>query len=237
MTIHTLPDHLHRFSQSLDSSPLSHLGTRYNSEGEFLYEPGNTIVCHLVKGSLSEQAVIDARTRMQALPESEKLSFTPTSSLHMTLFQGIIEYRRRLPFWPTDMALDNPIEVMTENFLKRLEGFEAPGSFKVEVIGATPNGLDLQGLTQDDRDMMKLWRDQLADIFGYRHPDHDSYGFHVTFAYVLERFSDDAMLAWNIGLEEIIEDLREAAPVIELEAPAFCSFDDMKHFEKLLVME
>lgn len=29
---------------------------------------------------------------------------------------------------------------------------------------------------------MKGWRDALADIFGYRHPDHDTYEFHITFS-------------------------------------------------------
>jgi Uncharacterized protein conserved in bacteria len=28
------------------------------------------------------------------MPEAGQLAFTPLSSLHMTLFQGIIEYRR-----------------------------------------------------------------------------------------------------------------------------------------------
>ena len=236
MTFQSIPPHLHQYSQSLTQTPLHHLGTRYNSEGTFLPEPGNTIVSHLVKGSLSEQAVINARLRMQSLPEAEKLAFTPVSSLHMTLFQGIIEYRRQLPYWPEDMALDSSIEAMTDCYMQRLERFKAPGSFKIEVIDATPNGLTVQGLSQQDRNMMKLWRDQLAEIFGYRHPDHDSYVFHITFAYMIERFSDEAMFAWHVGLAELLEDLKEAAPVIELEPPAFCSFKDMNHFEKLKIL-
>ncbi|WP_319530615.1 DUF1868 domain-containing protein [uncultured Cohaesibacter sp.] len=236
MTLQTLPHHLHGFSQSFNQSPLRHLGTRYSADGVFLEEPGNTIVCHLESGSMSAQAVIGARARMQSLPEADKLAFTAESSLHMTLFQGIIEYRRKLPFWPEDVALDTPIDEMTEIFLNRLEGFEAPDSFKVEVIGATPNGLSVDGLTNADRKAMKVWRDRLADVFGYRHPDHDSYGFHITFAYVVARFSDEAMFAWHKGLVEILEDLQEAAPIIELEPPAFCSFVDMNHFERLKVL-
>ncbi len=77
----------------------------------------------------------------------------------------------------------------------------------------------------------------LATLFGYRHPDHETYSFHITFAYLLERFSDGAILTWQKALEEIVEELREAAPVIELEPPAFCSFDDMNHFEKLVVLK
>jgi hypothetical protein len=237
MTLASLPDHLHEFSQTLTPGPIAHLGTRYNAEGTFLPEPGNTIVCHLTENALSQQAVVDARERYFALPEVEKLSFTPIASLHMTLFQGIIEYRRRLPFWPEDIPLETPIEDMTALYLDRLRGFEPCGKFNVCVTHATPNGLKLAGATQADRDMLKLWRDRFADIFGYRHPDHETYEFHITFTYVLERLSDEAIKVWQLALEEIVEELQERAPVIEMNAPAFCSFEDMNHFEELLVFE
>lgn len=232
----TLPEKLHFFSSSLTNMPLRHIGIRHTADGVFLKEPGNTVVCHLVKDSLSARAVMEARTRMQSLPEAEKLAYTPESSLHMTLFQGIIEGRRSLPYWPEDLALDSPIDAMTEAYIERLSGFEAPGTFRIEVVGATPNGLSVAGVSEKDRQMMKIWRDQLAAIFGYRHPDHETYEFHITFAYILERFSDEAILTWDKALKEIVEDLREAAPIIELVPPAFCSFEDMNHFEELVVM-
>jgi hypothetical protein len=237
MALQNLPKHLHSFSQTLDTSPLYHLGRRYSSDGVFLPEPGNTVVCHIVKDSMSAEAVIDARRRMQSLPESEKLAYTAVSSLHMTLFQGIIEYRRHLPYWPETITLDTPIDDMTTLFKRRLHDFESPGPFQLEVVGATPNGLEVAGISSQDRAVMKCWRDRFADIFGYRHPDHESYSFHITFAYVLDRFSDDAIEIWQKGLAEIVENLQECAPVIELEPPAFCSFNDMNHFEKLQVFE
>ena len=233
----SLPEHLHFFSQSLTKAPLRHVGTRHTADGVFLKEPGNTIVCHLAKGSLSADAVLNARTRMQSLPEAEKLAFTDEKSLHMTLFQGIIQSRRSLPYWPEGLPLDMPVEAMTVAFIKRLEGFVAPDPFKIEVVGATPNGLTVQGLTEKDQKAMKVWRDKLADLFDYRHPDHESYEFHITFAYILERFSDEAMLAWVTGLAEIVEHLHETAPIIELVPPAFCSFEDMNHFEELVILK
>ncbi|RUW86501.1 DUF1868 domain-containing protein, partial [Mesorhizobium sp. M8A.F.Ca.ET.023.01.1.1] len=85
--------------------PPTHLGTRYDTSGNFLIEPGNTVVSHLVSGSPSEAVVLAVRDRMMVMPDADRLAFTPVSSLHMTLFQGIIEYRRRLPFWPRDVPL------------------------------------------------------------------------------------------------------------------------------------
>ena len=213
-----------------------HLGTRYDTSGNFLLEPGNTVVSHLVEGSPSEAAVIEVRERMRAMPDADRLAFTPISSLHMTLFQGIIEYRRRLPYWPAGMPLDTSIDEMTRLYLLRLQGFEGNGAFRIKTIGLTPNGLTVAGATEEDRAILKAWRDALSMRFGYRHPDHDTYVFHITFAYQIRRLADKRVSAWQGLFDGCLSFLDREAPVIELRQPAFCSFKDMKHFEELLVL-
>lgn len=235
MSIEKLAPHLHAFSKFYAPGAIRHLGTRYNASGTFLPEPGNTVVCHLPVGSETEAAIVAARDRYLGMPEARLLAFTPISSLHMTLFQGIIEYQRSLPFWPNDVPLDTPIEDMTAIFLDRLVGFEPCVAFDVEVTRATPNGLILSGVTGEDRMALKEWRNRLADLLGYRHPDHETYEFHITFAYLMERFDDQEILRWQPFLEDIVHEIADQVPVIELNPPAFCVFDDMNHFEELLV--
>ena len=237
MDIENLRPELRSYAARFNPVRPAHLGTRYKEDGVFLPEPGNTVVCHLTSGSDSHAAIEAARQRFLAMPDANLLAFTPVSSLHMTLFQGIIEYRRRQPYWPEDLPLETPIDDMTALFLDRLAGFEAPGPFAVEVTDATPAGLALDGVTPEDRATLKLWRDRLANIFGYRHPDHDDYIFHITFAYPLTRFGDEAILRWQDMLADLVREIRERAPLIELNPPAFCSFADMNHFEELLVLE
>lgn len=231
-----LPTYLHPFSRSLRQEPLPHFGIRCGNDGVFLPEPGNTVVCHLAAGSDSERAIVPARNRYFDTPEAKLLAFTPVSSLHMTLFQGIIEYRRRLPFWPSDVALDTPIGEMTAIFMDRLRGFVGGAPFRMVVTRATPTGLALEGASAADRAALKDWRERLAEVFGYRHPDHDSYSFHITFAYLIERFDDAALARWHPFLDSVVEDIRNNAGTIELRPPAFCSFEDMNHFEELRVL-
>lgn len=214
-----------------------HLGTRHNRAGIFLPEPGNTIVCHLETGSETEAALQEVRGRYRAMPGAEHLAFTAESSLHMTLFQGIIEYRRFLPYWPDDVPLETPIDDMTAISLDRLAGFEPGPAFQMQVIEATPNGLTLEGVSEADRAALRSWRDRLADLLGYRHPDHETYAFHVTYAYMVERFDDETMMAWQPFLEAVVEEIRQRAPILALRPPAFCSFEDMNHFAELLVLE
>lgn len=224
------------FFEGTNPTPPVHLGTRYDTSGDFLPEPGNTVVCHLVEGSASEAAILDVRERMRAMPDADRLAFTPVSSLHMTLFQGIIEYRRRLPYWPSDVPLDTGIDDMTGLYLRRLQGFQGCGPFNVKVVEVVPTGLTVAGASEEDRRILKAWRDALSVPFGYRHPDHDTYVFHITFAYQVRRLADERASAWRDLFEDCLSFLDREAPVIELRPPAFCSFKDMKHFEELLVL-
>lgn len=226
---------LGRYSTATQTEPPRHLGRRYDRTGTFLPEPGNTVVCHLVEGSPSQQAVLEVRRRMQAQPDAGRLAFTPIDSLHMTLFQGIIEHRRSLPFWPADMPLDTEIDVMTSHYLEKLRDFRGAGRFRVRVIDVVPTGLTVAGATREDERVMRAWRDAFAGTFGYRHPDHDDYVFHVTLAYMIDWLSEDRLPAWEAMFEECLALLGREAPILELQAPAFCSFEDMNHFEPLQV--
>ncbi|QPC90809.1 DUF1868 domain-containing protein [Mesorhizobium sp. INR15] len=223
------------FAGSNPAAP-AHLGTRYDMAGNFLIEPGNTVVSHLVGGSPSEAVVLAVRDRMLAMPDADRLAFTPVTSLHMTLFQGIIEYRRRLPYWPRDVPLDTSIEAMTRLYLERLKGFEGLGAFQIKAIEVTPTGLTVAGATDEDVRTMRAWRDALAVPFGYRHPDHDTYVLHITFAYQIQRLADDRVAAWQDLFDDCLALFARQAPVIEIKAPAFCGFRDMKHFEELLIL-
>jgi len=223
-------------SNAEDTSPPFGLGRRFDRKGNFLPEPGNTVVCHIVEGSRTEQALIEVRQRYMAMPEAGKLSLTPLSSLHMTLFQGIIEYRRNQPFWPADVDPETPIDAMTDLFLERLRTFPGGKPFNVRVIGAEPEGLTLEGATAQDREELKRWRDALSEVFGYRHPDHDSYVFHITLSYVIERLDASLLPQWQQMLDTIADDLAARLPVLELRPPAFCAFKDMTHFEELKVL-
>lgn len=220
-------------SNANGDTPLDGLGRRFDKDGNFLPEPGNTVVCHLVEGSPTERALIAARNRYLAMPEASKLAFTPVSSLHMTLFQGIIEFRRQQPFWPADIDPETPIDTMTDLFLERLRAFPGGRPFQVRVTGAEPEGLVLEGATAEDRREMRHWRDALAEVFGYRHPDHDTYVFHITLSYVIERLDVSALPRWQHMLDAVTSDLARQQPVLELRPPAFCSFRDMTHFEEL----
>jgi hypothetical protein len=223
------------FSRSANTTPPRHLGIRYSTDGTFLSEPGNTVVCHTTTGTPSHAAILSVRERMMRLPQADRLAFTHASSLHMTIFQGIIEYRRNRPYWPDDMSLDTPIDVMTAHYRDRLKDFAPLGPFRARITDLTPEGLTLEGDSAADRLCLRAWRDAFARVFGYRHPDHDHYEFHITFAYIIDWLDDAVLSRWQEMLVEQLAYLKEQTPVVDLNPPAFCSFEDMNHFEELIV--
>ncbi|HYD04422.1 MAG TPA: DUF1868 domain-containing protein [Reyranella sp.] len=216
--------------------PPPRLGIRYDAAGNFLPEAGNTVVCHLLRRSSSEAAVLAVRERLMQLPGAACLAFTPAASLHMTLFQGIIDTRRKHLYWPADMPLHLGIDDMTRRMMSRLDGFEGCGPFAIRATEMTPTGITVEGVTEADGQAMHAWRDKLAETFGYRHPDHETYRFHITFAYVIRGIPDPLAAQWQRVLEESLDLLQREAKEIALREPAFCKFRDMKHFEELLIL-
>lgn len=223
------------FLEASHDGPPSRIGQRYDVD-RFLPEAGNTIVCHLDQTDPAHAAVLEARARMQALPGAENCLYTPESSIHMTVFEGVIETRRTPDAWPAGLDRDASVDTVTEVLLHRLAGFQPPPPFAMRLVGMTPNGLILGCASPEDDAAMNAWREALADAFGYRHTEHDTYRFHMTFAYMTAWLPDEVTPEWERALPEICADLAQAAPVIPLRAPAFCTFNDMTHFEERLVL-
>ena len=155
----------------------------------------------------------------------------------MTVFEGVIDTRRKPNTWPADLGITASVESATELILARLTGFSPPPRFSVRVAGLRPTGLLLEGATNEDEATMRAWRKALTRPFGYCHDDHDLYRFHMTFAYPVKWLPDSSRSHWEKEFESILADLAEAVPVIPLKPPAFCKFANMNRFDEILVLE
>ncbi|CAN0469409.1 unnamed protein product, partial [Hapterophycus canaliculatus] len=166
----------------------------------------------------------------------ERLLFTPEDSLHMTVFEGVLDVRRTKDAWPDFMARGASVAEVTEAMRGRLARFDAPGAFDVRVAAARVGGLELRGATERDETKLLAWREVLSKAFGYRQNQHDAYRHHMTFAYPIDWLPDDLLPIWQTALAEIEAELVAEAPVLPLRAPAFCEFADMTWFEELIVL-
>lgn len=218
------------------SGPPPFVGSRFDTSGVFLRERGNTVVSHVPPGSATEGALLDIRTRLMALPHAHHFAFTAPTSLHMTVAQGVLETRRLPDYWPEGTDLQAPVEEVTALYLERFKAVEDQGQFEVRVKEMTPYGVVVEGASPDDKQTLQRWRDHLIEPFGYRHPDHDDYEFHITIAYLGKWLPPEALDHYVAQLQTMLTDLQRSNPILELDRPALCSFDDMNHFEPLLYL-
>lgn len=221
------------FTEIGKDAPPRYLGIRFDAAGRFLPTPGNTVVSHVVPGSRTQEALRRVRQGLIDLPYGDCFAYTPVPSHHMTVFQGTIESRRKPEYWPEGMSLDAPVEEATALLLDRLEAFPAAEPFWMKVASVTPLGVVLTGATDKDERTVRTLRDDLARPFGYRHPDHDSYTFHVTLAYPKAWLPAGAEATYLPALEALTTALVDDIDVVELDAPAFCEFTDMTEFRRL----
>mgnify|MGYP003661542621 CR=1 FL=1 len=210
------------------------LGTRFDETGAFLPEPGNTVVSHVVPGSDTERAMIRVRDRLRALDPGGHFAWTPVSSYHMTIFQGVIEGRRLPGYWPADLPLDAPIAETTDHLAARLQAFPPIEPFRVRLDQITPHGLTVSGATPADEAIIRGFRDEIAGRFGYRHPDHDTYVLHLTLSYTVRWLPRGSHELYLPALRELTRSFQAEVPVIELGPADFCAFEDMNHFEPVL---
>ncbi|HEV2501430.1 MAG TPA: DUF1868 domain-containing protein [Mesorhizobium sp.] len=219
------------FTEIGRSEPPYYLNRRFDAEGNFLPQPGNTVVSHVVDGSPTQQALVRIREMLKALPYGDRFAYTPVSSLHMTVFQGTIEGRRKPAYWPQELACEAPIDETTTFFLDRLKAFPEASNFRMRPVEVTPLGVVVTGATYADEQSIRVLRDQLTVPFGYSHPDHDSYTFHITLAYLKAWLPAGAETTYLPALAELTRELAAEVEVLELEVPAFCTFNDMTEFK------
>lgn len=219
------------FTEIGKSAPPHYLNRRFDADGTFLLEPGNTIVSHVVDGSATQQALVRVRDALKALPYGDRFAYTPVSSLHMTVFQGTIEGRRQPAYWPRELAPEAPIDETTAFFLDRLKAFPKASEFRMRPVEVTPLGVVVTGATLTDERSIRTLRDELTAPFSYSHPDHASYTFHITLAYLKAWLPTGAEGVYLPALAELTQNLMAEVDVLELDVPAFCTFNDMTEFK------
>lgn len=91
-------------------------------------------------------------------------------------------------------------------------------------------GLGIEGATVEEERRLRRLRDRLADTLGFKAPNHDRYPFHVTMAYLLRHIDGKD----REEMEELFAQLLPEVQVeFELNALEFCTFEDMRSFQRL----
>ncbi|KAF3912532.1 hypothetical protein ABW20_dc0108682 [Dactylellina cionopaga] len=216
---------------------------KFGPDGKVRPYPGVTIECRLSNTSELHASMLSLYKKLETSHLNHLYTLLPTSSWHMTVFEGITDLARD-PF-PDDLPMETTLAEYTEVFRKKLESFDLQCKipFQLSVSGFGPMqkagvwygiGLDIVGHTGSELATIKALRDRLADTLRYRQQWHDSYGLHMSMAYLIRKPTD----AQHKELREILMNhFKEMPKYFELGAPEFCTFEDMFNFKPILTLK
>jgi hypothetical protein len=91
--------------------------------------------------------------------------------------------------------------------------------------------LRMVGANADEERKVRSIRDRLVDVFGFRDNKHDEYGFHITLAYQLQRFTPAEQAEYHAIMAKNVPLIATSAPVFEFANPEFCTVPDMFRFD------
>jgi len=212
---------------------------KFNADGTRKPFAGNTVICHLPVQCAMRDAMVPLHEELASTPFRHKLGLTSTDSYHMTVFPGANDLDRTAYGWPSYVPLTATMETCNQMVEERMFAARLHCKLPLRVrvdVSATLNyfsacTLRMLPADREENDKLRVIRDQLAEVYGFRTKDHDQYTFHITMSYQMARFTEQEQIAYRKILRSHLRRIVAAAPVLELGEPEYCVFPDMFRFE------
>lgn len=228
-----------QYNQDTSHKYPSGIPGKFDKDGNVQPFPGNTIVCHLSQTSELYASLLELYEKLRTSPHSHLYTLLPPPSWHMTAFEGVCDHVRKPGYWPSDLPLDAPLADCTAHFAEKLSTFDLQCNppYRMCVRGLDPLevgiGLHLEFRDAEQEARFRALRDRISETLGLRHPGHESYGLHLSLAYLL-RFPTADQKAEILKL--VLDHFESSTVDFELGAPEFCTFENMFAFERFFYL-
>jgi hypothetical protein len=210
-----------------------HVGEKFHEDAKARAFAGSSIICLVPANSDSMRVLQRLHDDIDSQPWHTRFAMLPPSSYHMTLFDLVCDQVRTPEYWTSALPLDAPLAEV-DAFMEECWSDLPPAPMPAVRVDSLTIGdyITIHLLPENSQAELQLrtYRNLLAEVFGIRHPGHDTYAFHITLAYAITRLTgrelkqaQSACEAWNVALVRQME-----AP--ELLPPRLTFFADMTHF-------
>lgn len=215
-------------------APTPSVGTKFESDGGARFFPGNSIVSNLAQQSTQHELLCRMQDDAKRESFGESLTFLPPSSFHMTLFDLVCDQIRQPEHWSSKIGLDAPLSEVDAQLARWLEPLSFPQrlSMKVDCVGRLEIGLHvlLEPIDNEVERELRNFREGISRTTGIRHPDHETYPFHITLAYMLRYLTVTQQRDLQRFVSRWDATLAESFGVLDLEPAQLVFFDDMLAF-------
>jgi hypothetical protein len=218
-------------------------GRKFTPDGKVQTFVGNTVICHIPRPGAVFDQLSAAFEGLRAEVGDQHLTWLPTASYHVTMFNGVDDMTRLPGDWPQELPLNATMRVCNRYVgahLRRVRlGFPLPLRLVIDdaEFPTIPTVLPLCPIDATQEARLRDLRGRISKAIGVRHPDDDNYRFHLSFAYYVRQFSANQEQAYRLAFRKVRRQLVKSIPVIELGAPEFCVFNDMYAFDTKFVLE
>ncbi|MDF2650980.1 MAG: hypothetical protein K0Q73_6785 [Paenibacillus sp.] len=204
---------------------------KFNKDGTFRWFPGNTIVCDLSNDQNVLNEIHRIQERYRELPFSSKFVYMPIESIHMTVMELLCYFHQEKSVWSSFLDIDAPLEETDAFFAEKLETVDMPRDFamKVESVGFG-HCIWLRPADQATAERLRDFRDKVAQVTGVKFPDHDSYEFHITYAYQLMHLTPEEETHLSEVLDQISSKVKEHLDTVNTGQVLYTVFKDMSRF-------
>lgn len=232
-----------------ESKAPSGVRLKFHPDGRTKRFEGNTFICPLPEKGNERAAELFAGfcRDLLAAPFASKLSMLPKDSYHMTVFDGLNDATEALPNWITH---GTPIADTHALVAQRAAGIQQECALPLRMqvndedpilkgwdLNWAPVILSLQSASTEQETALRHLRDRLSACLGIRSPNHDIYGFHMTFAYVCQRLTDEERTLYQAMRQRVQTRMKEEKIALNLSDIQFCAFRDMRRFEPIMSLQ
>jgi hypothetical protein len=158
------------------------INKKFNEDGTFRRFPGNTIICDLSNHETLNKEIRWLQEQYEKLPFSVKFARLPLSSVHMTVIDLVCDYNRTAKSWSDLADINMPLKDVDRLFADQLSTIAAPENLTMKVTGVTRSSVQVSPVGGSN-EAIHQFRDEVARRTGVRHPNHNTYKFHISFAY------------------------------------------------------
>lgn len=208
------------------------VGRKFFADGAPRMFPGTTIICFVSPDSPIGVAghALQHRLRKRFGP---KFAMLPPDSFHMTVMDLLCGDIRTPEHWSSRLDLDAPLADTDGFFMAQVRQVAAPNGATMRYNGIVPSSNVMFGLTGIDDSTstaLRAYRDAIAEATGVRHPNHNTYGFHMSLAYRIIELDPDEETALAELYRDWEAEMAHQTLTVTLGTPELCFFDDMVAF-------
>ncbi|WP_313182617.1 DUF1868 domain-containing protein [Lacrimispora sp.] len=220
----------------MDKINTKNIGRKFNSDGTVRFFQGNTIISKIKSDNNIYPIALKVSKLFQEGNFSNKYSFLPDESFHMTIIQGLCDEDRKEELWSNYLPLDESLTKVDDFFEEKFKQIKTMDKTEMifDYVDITNNIIIIRFIPKNENDQENLnrYRNDISANLGIKFPDHDRYGYHISIAYQLWEM-DEAEKAEIKKIRDKVERwLIKECPSFKLEQPILTYFDNMFYFNE-----